>query len=326
VALIVEVLPPRGNEVRQRLRLEHFPCTVGRQLDNDLVLEDPYVDAHHARFVLDEDGSLVLEDLGSVNKLSVTTHPRAERLRLVAGAEFQLGRTRLRIRDALAPVPAALSLHGVASTDEAALPWFERQPARLGSIGVAAIGFGLLAWYGSSSRNAGPAVLGAALAFVLIGLIWAGIWALAGRAVVGQFRIVAHLAVFSRVAFIGLLFTVAVSWVEFLFPENDVAAVIEGIFGIVLFAGMIAAHLASASHQSRARRWRVGALVSGLALLITSAFTWLDDDTFTDVPEFSSVIKNAPVGLVPKQSLEDFGAVVMDLRGEVDSLLAKPTR
>lgn len=322
MALIVEVLAPRGHEVRQRLRLGHFPCTVGRQLDNDLVLDDPYVDAHHARFVLDHDGTLVLEDAGSLNKLSIPSHPRAERVRLVPGAEVQVGRTRLRIRDALAPVPAALSLQGASALDEGAAAWYDRGGARTGTIALAASGFGLLAWSSSADRSAGTTVLAAALAFLVASLLWAGIWAIAGRAVVGQFRLGAHLAVVARVALVILAFALVVSWAEFLFPDNEVAPVLEGFLGFALFAAMISSHLANASIQPRGRRWRTGVLVAGLAFIITTAFTWLEDDTFTDVPEYSTVIKSAPAGMIPTRSLDEFGADIADLRVEVDSLLS----
>ncbi|MBV6499083.1 MAG: hypothetical protein CJBNEKGG_01533 [Prosthecobacter sp.] len=40
--------------------------TVGRHEDNDIVIEDPAVSAHHAKFCLEEDGLVVL-DAGSSN-------------------------------------------------------------------------------------------------------------------------------------------------------------------------------------------------------------------------------------------------------------------
>jgi hypothetical protein len=326
VALIVEVLAPRGGEVRQRLRLERFPCTVGRQLDNDLVLDDPYVDAHHARFVLDEDGSVVLEDLGSVNKLSVPSHPRAERVRVAPGAELQVGRVRLRIRDPEAPVRAALALHGGVAVDDANRAWFERPVMRFSAIVGAALLFGASAWLTTAERNAGTVALTAALGFVVLGLIWGGIWAVAGRAVVGQFRVAAHLAVVAWASLVSIAVGRASSWIEFLYPDNGVMTVLEGIVYLALLAAMVAWHLAYASHQPRARRWRIGAMVAGLVILIVGAFDALEDESFTDVPEFSSVIKSAPQGVIPLASVEEFAATVVDLRAEVDSLLAAPGR
>ncbi len=323
MALIVEVLAPRGAEVRQRLRLERFPCTVGRQLDNDLVLDDPYVDPHHARFVVDEDGSLVLEDLGSVNRLAVPAHPRAERVRLAPGAEVTLGRTRLRVRDASQPLPPALSLHGVGAPDGAARAWYDRPAARAAAIVLGAASVAWAAWATSTERAAGTVVLIAVLTFFLLGLMWAGVWAVAGRAAVGQFRIVAHLAIVGWVAVVFAAIGLAASWVEFLSPESSWFDVIEEGVALLTLAAVVAAHLALASLQPRARRWRIGAIVAGLTLLITTAFALVEDDAFTDVPEFSSVIRQAPPRLIPTHSIEEFGAIVEALQGEVDALVSE---
>jgi hypothetical protein len=287
VALIVEVLQPRGGEVRHRQRLLQFPVSVGRQLDNDLVLDDPFVDAHHARFVLDAEGALVLEDLGSMNKLSVPSHPRAERVRLAPGAELTVGRTRLRIRDDVAPVPAALPLGGGMPADHAGRPWYDRRRAHGVAIVAAALAIGASEWLSSTARSPGSDVLYAALGFLAVGLIWGGIWSIAGRAVVGQFRIGAHLAIVSWVVLAMLLLAFVGSWVEFLFPDGEFPDLLQGGVGLVLTAAMIAAHLGRASMQPRAARWGIGAAVAGVAVVLITAFALLGDDEFTDVPTFS---------------------------------------
>ena len=55
VEMILEVVHPGG--ARTWHRLGDLPLTVGRGLTNDLILEDPYVDPHHARISLDEAGA-----------------------------------------------------------------------------------------------------------------------------------------------------------------------------------------------------------------------------------------------------------------------------
>lgn len=320
MAVIVEVLHPRTGEVRQRLRLERFPTSLGRQLDNDLVLDDPYVDAHHARFVLDEDGSLVLEDLGSVNKLATAMHPAAERVRCVAGAELRVGRTRLRFRDESAPVPAALSLTGV-SDAEVPRRWFERPPARIAVIAIAALTFGLTGWLATAERNGATVALTAVMGFFLLGVMWAGVWAVGGRVVVGQFRFVAHLAIAALFSILAIIVGQLGAWIEFLAPDNGIVEATEGLIVVVALGALVALHLGESSLLPKPKRWRTGAIVVGLIVLVAGAFSLADDDAFTDIPKFSSVIKSLPARLVPQQTQEEFGAVVVDLRADVDSLL-----
>ena len=80
---------------RRTLLLDHFPFTVGRRTDRDLVLADPRVSREHAQFVREVDG-IYLEDQNSrqgtfVNNEKVSRHKlgRNDRIEFgVRGAAF----------------------------------------------------------------------------------------------------------------------------------------------------------------------------------------------------------------------------------------------
>ena len=46
---------------RRTLVLEHFPFTVGRRTDRDLVMADPRVSREHAQFVRESDGTYIVD-------------------------------------------------------------------------------------------------------------------------------------------------------------------------------------------------------------------------------------------------------------------------
>ena len=318
--MIVEVVHARTGEVRQRLRLETLPFSIGRALDNALVLDDPHVDARHARLVRDEDGSLVIEDLGSLNKLATATHPQAERIRLRAGAEITVGRTLLRFRDDADPVAPALPLHRTAVDGGDTARWHARTLVRLALIAGALALIGMDAWFGNYARAGATEALTMVIGYSALAVIWAGIWAVAARAVIGQFRFVAHLfiTVVSAVAVTGA--SALASWGEFLAPDNVIITPLSTALTLALLAAVIAWQLANASALSSARRWRAGITVSAVVVALVGLFALVDDDAFTDVPEFSAILKAAPMALVPKASVTDFGAAVAELRTEVDRL------
>ena len=320
MAMIVEVVHARSGEVRQRLRLETLPFSIGRALDNALVLDDPHVDARHARLVRDEDGSLVIEDLGSLNKLATATHPQAERIRLRAGAEITVGRTLLRFRDDADPVAPALPLHRTAVDGGDTARWHARTLVRLALIAGALALIGMDAWFGNYARAGATEALTMVIGYSALAVIWAGIWAVAARAVIGQFRFVAHLfiTVVSAVAVTGA--SALASWGEFLAPDNVIITPLSTALALALLAAVIAWQLANASALSSARRWRAGITVSAVVVALVGLFALVDDDAFTDVPEFSAILKAAPMALVPKASVTDFGAAVAELRTEVDRL------
>lgn len=65
----VEIVDVRGNGYARK-NIEEYPFTLGRDEENDYVIEDLSVSGFHAS--LDkEDGNLILKDEGSLNKLFV---------------------------------------------------------------------------------------------------------------------------------------------------------------------------------------------------------------------------------------------------------------
>ncbi|HJR67766.1 MAG TPA: FHA domain-containing protein [Gemmatimonadaceae bacterium] len=334
--MILEVVHPGG--ARTWHRLGDAPVTVGRGLANDLILDDPYVDARHARIAMDDSGAPLIEDLGSVNGL-IADHARVSgRVPLRPGAEVRVGRTMLRFRDSEEPVsPAIADVSFVLAPAPPAvmpavvLPWRARLRAtiarsarttwgRLLVVGVAASSIALYSWLGSSERSSASEALYAALAFAASVAIWAGIWAVASRVSVQRFHFVGHMAVASLVTLGGLAWTMAAEWLSFFFPDASLADVLSIGIGLFMLAALVAGHLALASGFSRSRQWRTGFAVAGAALLIGGLATIAEEDGFTDVPTFSGVVKPVGSEWLPTASVEEFSGVMATLKEQVDDM------
>ncbi len=72
------------------------PVVVGRSSSSDIVVDEPYVSASHARFTL-QGPALVLEDLGSTNGTLVNGHPIEQAVTLRETDEVQVGDTIMRV-------------------------------------------------------------------------------------------------------------------------------------------------------------------------------------------------------------------------------------
>lgn len=327
MALIVEVLRPgRAGEVRERVRLGAAPLNIGRALDNALVLDDPHVDAHHARLMRDPDGTVVLEDLGSVNRIDTTWEGRRDRVPVTHGTTVILGRTTLRFRDEQAVVPAAIPLHAASAGAEAPARWHERTAGRAGIIVGALAIAAMNTWLQSTERGAASAVFGTLLVGAAMTIVWAGVWAIASRVVLGQFRFLAHVTVvalaFAAFAVIDLLD----GWSAFLFPSVEFLALFQTFAIVGLLAAVVAWHLGSATHLARAQRWRVGAIAGVVVLSLLGVSALLEEEAFTGAASFSGVIKPLSTSLVPTESTAEFTRSITDLRGEIDSLLVARDR
>ena len=87
----------KGSRAMRGLHVDVLgPVVVGRSPSSDIVIDEPYVSATHARFTI-QGPALVLEDLGSTNGTMVTGHVIDQPVTLRDGDEVQVGDTVMRV-------------------------------------------------------------------------------------------------------------------------------------------------------------------------------------------------------------------------------------
>jgi len=207
----------RDGHVRQVWPIRAWPAFVGRALDNDIVLGDPHVAAHH--FVLDagEGGAVEVEAGETVNGILVDDVRLARGMRKALAADadtvdFVAGRTRLRLRLAGPALPAEEPLAALAVQHLHVVP----------TLVLAAVLLGGLAFntYLESDPDTFGRTLGTTLLIALGGgAIWCGAWALLSKTITRQGHFGWHLRVFVvaclallAVSVVPGLFAFALSW------------------------------------------------------------------------------------------------------------------
>ncbi|WP_309626573.1 FHA domain-containing protein [Methylibium sp.] len=186
---LVELLD-RDGAVAHRVPVTRWPVTIGRALDCDVVLDDPHAAAHHATL----DGG-VASEAGTPATLTVGASRNGLRLKgallaagataqVASGAEWQIGRTRLRLRLAGEALPAEL-------------PWAALPPVQLRWL---ALGLALLvAWLlGERWLQSDPGDPLSGYLPVLVGLpfvlgVWCFLWAVGSKLFARHFDFLAHL-------------------------------------------------------------------------------------------------------------------------------------
>ena len=87
----------KGSRAMRGLHVDVLgPVLVGRSPSSDIVIDEPYVSATHARFTI-QGPALVLEDLGSTNGTLVNGHAIDQPVTLRDGDEVQVGDTVMRV-------------------------------------------------------------------------------------------------------------------------------------------------------------------------------------------------------------------------------------
>ena len=187
----VEVLS-RHRDVVARHRCQASATTVGRAYDNDVVIDDPTVAAHHLRIFRDEGGALIAEDLGSANGLfQGDSDKRSARLVLDGDRPIRIGRTYLRVREASYAVPPERRL----ATSTRVLPSVLWLCAVLLGLELANL------WLAETSEPKTAYYLLPPLILALLLLVWTTAWAILSRIFTGHARFERHL----RIALIGVL-------------------------------------------------------------------------------------------------------------------------
>jgi len=201
----------RDGMVRQAWRVERWPFTIGRALDNDAVLTEPHVAAHHAS--LDRAGDEAGPGRGIVVGAGETRNGlTVGRERIAGGAskafadsgrdlDLHIGRTHLRLRlpgHALAP---ELAMAAVVGREQRPLSTLGLTLALLASVLFST-------WIDTDpdalARTAGTVLL----TTIFAGAVWCGLWTLLSKTFTRQSHFAWHVRVFVTASLVTLALSV----------------------------------------------------------------------------------------------------------------------
>jgi len=315
--ILVEVLGRRG-DVLHRVRLDRLPATVGRAWNNDVILQDPYVDALHATISAGETGAVTIADAGSLNGLYADgTTQRVAQLPLAGMATVRIGRTMLRLVAADHPVAAAMP--DLLPTGRVVR--FLESKRSMAAVAVLGLVLTTLSvWLGDYRDKGGSALASGVIGVASFVLLWGGLWAFVGRLLIHRTSFWAHTTLAWLFLIIVGLWGVAASWLNFLFPAQKVVDVVGAIVVTVLFVALITKHAGLASQAPRRRRMVLGvALAAGFAGL-----AWLGDKATQtagfggDVVTIQATLKPVSASLIPASSVDQFVTSMAEVKKQID--------
>jgi hypothetical protein len=267
--LAVLELLDRDGHVRQSVKVTAWPLRVGRALDNELVLDDPYTAPEHLRIGRDETGQLVVTVGESVNGLQCNglTLAAGEQAPLVLGphdrpVQLVLGRTHLRLRLAT-QVLAPEQVLGVSRVLTQGAPTL----VLLTFATLAVLGFST--WLGSEPDLLTKSLTSAAITALGVGFAWSGLWTLLSKVFTHQGHFGWHLRVMllTVLAWEALMAGTALLAFAFSWPWitdfNFVPA--YALVGVMLYFHLQAVE---PQHPRRTLGFAVGSALTGLALTL----------------------------------------------------------
>jgi pSer/pThr/pTyr-binding forkhead associated (FHA) protein len=283
--------------------------TIGRALDNDLVLEDTHCAPHHARLEVNSNGQATLIDLDTHNGIYRGRRERLQRIEIAASDIFRLGQSTIRVRSLASSMTPEQPL-----STRMIWPW-----ALLALAVVMAHGAWEM-WLRHVTEST-PSYLYELSGQAFAVCAWSGVYALLGRLITGNERFFTHVLI----ACCGLLTGVvllevleitafATSW---LFPIQITQIV------VVLVAAMtIRFHLRIADPRHWPTLRYAVVLVATLSIIVPIVQKWITQDRITDVQTLN-VIRHPVFRLANPASVESFNSSANELRDRTDALRKK---
>lgn len=305
----------RHGALLARAPITRWPVTVGRALDCDLVLDDPFVAPRHLRIdrTADEHRTVQVEVLETRNgaRLQRKRHAQGERFDWPGGTPIDLGHTHITLRLADAPI-----------ADEQALPEFPWRTVGTTAALVVLVGAAAMASSWLESRDSSqylkslPSVL---LMLLLVMSAWSGLWAVANKMFAGRLQFWRHVRIACTVYLASEALRLAAHLAAFSFSLEALSQ-FASVLGVLVLAWALYAHLATVLPRRRAGlAWTVAAVVA-LGVPAWLGAQWLNRMRLTNEMYMSSLfppsLRVAPAAPVD-QLLQDAEA----LRAKLDRRL-----
>ncbi|WP_340679710.1 FHA domain-containing protein [Paraglaciecola sp.] len=318
MAIVLELLS-RKNIPLKHYKFEQDYVCVGRDFNNDLRLDDPYVCPSHMLVAIDpESGLLMINDCQSTNGIKIN-NKFVTQATLSPNDVIKIGRTHLRIIDTKAPLPKAMPL----SELEENLTWLNKAFLTV-CLSFLCISYLLLSEYINSVKEFTlVTVLPAQLGQLALISLWPLCFAVLAKVVKKESHIVnqINLTLLVTLLFYGLnlvqkvlIFNISpgawFAFVEFL------------VFGVLLSA-FIWLSLFIAFHQPIKRRNTIAFILSLVILAPLFTLSFLNNGEFDSSPNYDATLLAPAYNFTQSIETENFIDNSEALFARADKLTSK---
>jgi hypothetical protein len=305
----------RNGDVLHRQRVDALPIRLGRGYENDFIVDDAHCAAHHAIIEPDDDGRMVLRDLGSKNGV-IHQGRRKASLMLSGDTVVRLGHTTLRVRAANYPVPAE-------QLDRTMHSWEGGMPGLVGMflIGVVSL---FSVWLNDTQSFQLIRYLQALAYGFGAGLVWGGAWAFVNRLFGRHARLGRHLFIFGCGLAAITTFKLLSSGLAYAFSFEAITRYGSHV-AILLVAGMLYYHLSTVK-PNNTRRFAVTCTIlallgSGLTLISNEQRSGRLGDEL-----YMSVLLPPAMRVASNHNVDEFMVKVNGMKAKLDSERVKKVK
>jgi pSer/pThr/pTyr-binding forkhead associated (FHA) protein len=307
----------RSGRVTARIAVDRLPVHIGRAYTNDLIVDDPFVDAVHVRVERDTGERIWVVDLASTNGLYLRSgRTRLDSATLDDSAEVRIGHTFIRYRPLTWQVPPTRADRG----GNDLLRIFEVGWSQAGLILLA---LALVLITAVLSRASRPEVM--ELVFILTGaaslvLVWAGFWSLLNRLLQHRMNFLVHVSIASSAVALSTAKDSFVGYLTFLLDWDESYVWMVGGLGVLVLAVVLYWHLRFCTISRPTTLARTLGAITVTLFLLVGLQQLMQDYGFSATPRYRVTFKPLPLhlhGPVPlKGFIDQAGALRRDLEAQ----------
>jgi hypothetical protein len=254
------ILEVQVRGLNQYHRLENFPVTIGRALDNDIILSDDSVSPHHLRLEQGSDGSLLVHNLSDENGTRLNGKVLGQQpVPAPAPGELLLGSLKLRLLSSEMPV-------GITHVSRC-IGWFSIlcHPFPAGLLFLLTVVFLVADNYLSTSVKQGPLFyLSGLLPNLLLMMLWMVILMVVARLVTHRWSFIPAVSIVSLFTLLPLVLVEVGHLLDYWFTSDTSSRwLATGVGDFLLLPVLLFAYLHWVIHQ---RAWNA----VGIALLLSA--------------------------------------------------------
>jgi len=320
-ALIIEVLD-RFGKVKTRHRVESFPCKIGRDFSNNIILDDTYISPNHITIEQSEN-SFLLQDNESMNGV-YNVHPfkKLDSLAIENNSRIRIGHTDIRfnftdhnVKETLKDrdVPSQLAML-VSNVFVLPIVWF-----------IFCAAFMIDSFIEETGLITFQKLLSETLPLLIFIIIWALIWATISKVVTHRFYFIFHAIWVSCLTIASTILDNFSKYFEFSFSISGSAYIISLISSIVITSLLFYGHLHYSTTLTAIKSKYISITTSIVIIGMIEIFSLLNATEFSNTPRYSSVIKPPMFILAPASTIDDFFAGTTNIKDNIDEELQNTT-
>ena len=313
--VVIEIIGSEGKTPRFERPVQDV-VKIGRALDNDVIIDDPYVDAHHLVLDVTDPEHWFARDLGSANG-TYKGRNDIDTASIVSGDEMLVGKTRIRIFRRDHQVTPVRSLRDL----EHLLLGFGGVGTMIGLMLVTAAVPMIGLYLASGGVDLSPDIyMRAGSSILLTALVAAAVWALVARVLRGESRFRVFFSITMFMAVVSDLARPVINMVFYNFPGSHGGEVV-GLLLTALMMGLYIYLVLLLATRLRSHLSQAIAVVLATAFIATYAITeYSIRDTFHGFPDYDGRVYAPAVLFRQGESTAAFVGQMPDVFARADEL------